>query len=86
MHPEDIYSFKVNNGNITTMKVTYAAIWSYKPSISDKSQSFKMSVLKKHALRKNDDKNKFLCMESPQKDHRPKKFHIWCDYKTLYLH
>ena len=82
MHPADINYFKVNSGNTRTRGVTYAAISSYNPSFSDKSHSFKMSVVKKHSLTKNDNKNKLLCMESPQKDHRPKKCHIRGDYKT----
>ena len=85
MHPADINYFKVNSGNTRTRGVTYAAISSYNPSFSDKSHSFKMSVVKKHSLTKNDNKKKLLCMESLQKDHRPKKCHIRGDYKTIYI-
>ena len=74
MHPEDIYSFKVNNGNIRTMKVTYAAIWSYKPSISDKSHSFKMSAVKKYALEKMTTKINFCAWKTHKRTIAQKSF------------
>ena len=74
------------------MEVAFAAIWSSKPLISGKSRTSKMSTVKKHRLRKNDNKTNILLTENPQKDSlltiARKKRHICvkkCHYITLYI-